>query len=275
MKNRITDTESELDSNAHSSNRRAWDRLVDKHNRFTKPASDEDFNNPLAVVDGCGWLGGDIRGKNVLCLAAGGGRQGPLYAAAGAKVTVVDISQAMLAIDREVAAKRKLNLQTVMTSMDELSMFGDEQFDIVIHPVSTCYVSDLQKVYSEVARVTRLRGLYISQHKQPTSLQISMSKPDQWGYVIGHPYYSKKPLPPAAPESLVRESGTQEYLHRWEELIGLMCRNGFVIEDLIEPFHAKPQAQPGTFAHHSSFAAPYVRIKARRAKVNHQAPDRA
>ena len=41
-------------------------------------------------------------------------------------------------------------------------------------------------------------------------------------------------------------------------------RAGFVIEDLVEPCHAKADAQPGTFAHRSQYVAPYVRMKARR-----------
>ena len=55
-----------------------------------------------------------------------------------------------------------------------------------------------------------------------------------------------------------------EFLHRWEQLIGLMCRSGFVIEDLVEPMHADPKAAPGEFAHRGQYIAPYVRIKARR-----------
>src|SRR3954470_19370399 len=93
-------------------NRRAWDEMAAKGQRFTRPAGDEDFANPLATVDKIGWLGGDIRGKRVLCLAAGGGKHGPLYAAAGAIVTVVDISPAQLELDREVAAERRLELKT-------------------------------------------------------------------------------------------------------------------------------------------------------------------
>ena len=42
----------------------------------------------------------------MLCLAAGGGKQSALYAAAGAEVTVVDLSPEMLALDRQVAAER-------------------------------------------------------------------------------------------------------------------------------------------------------------------------
>ena len=55
-------------------------------------------------------LGGAVRGRRVLCLAAGGGRHGPLLAAAGADVTVVDLSPAMLEVDRRVAASRGLTL---------------------------------------------------------------------------------------------------------------------------------------------------------------------
>src|SRR6478609_10789188 len=119
-----------------SHNRRAWDDLAAKGQRFTRAATDDDFANPLATVDQVGWLGGDIRGRRVLCLAAGGGKHGPLYAAAGAIVTVVDISPAQLELDREVAAERRLELKTVEASMDDLAMFTVAEFDIIIQPVS-------------------------------------------------------------------------------------------------------------------------------------------
>lgn len=247
----------------HEHNRRAWDQRVRARQRFTKPAEDRDFADPLATVDAVGWLGGDIRGRRLLCLAAGGGRQGPLYAAAGADVTVVDISPAMLELDREVAAERRLPLRTVETSMDNLGMFREAEFDIVIHPVSTCYVPDILPVYRQVARVTRPGGVYISQHKQPASLQADV-KPSARGYELIEPYYRRGPLPPVV-GSRHREEGTHEFLHRWEELIGGMCRAGFVVEDLLEPFHAEADASDGSFAHRSRFVAPYVRIKARQA----------
>jgi SAM-dependent methyltransferase len=252
----------------HEHNRRAWDDRVRDRRRFTRPASDEEFANPLKTVDGVGWLGGDIRGRKLLCLAAGGGRQGPLYAAAGADVTVVDISPEMLRLDREVAAERRLDLRTVEASMDDLVMFSPGEFDIVVHPVSTCYLPDIEPVYREVARVTRGGGLYISQHKQPTSLQAGVEASPR-GYELVEPYYRQGPLP-QVPGSRLREEGTLEYLHRWEQLVGLMCRSGFVIEDLIEPFHADDKAEKGSFGHRCRYLAPYVRIKARRISAHTQ-----
>ena len=130
----------------------------------------------------------DLTGKRVLCLAAGGGRQSALYAAAGAEVTVVDISREMLALDREVAAERGLNIRVIEASMDDLSALSADKFEIVLQPVSTCYVPDVAKVYREVARVTATGGLYISQHKQPTSLQAEV-RPSGGGYHLTEPYY--------------------------------------------------------------------------------------
>jgi SAM-dependent methyltransferase len=177
-------------------------------------------------------------------------------------VTVVYLSPAMLALDREVAKVRKLDVRAIEASMDDLSMLPAAEFDVVVQPVSTCYVPNVACVYREVARVTVSGGIYISQHKQPASLQAEV-RPGALGYELVEPYYRDGPLP-AVDGSQHREPGTLEYLHRWQQLLGEMCRAGFAIEDLIEPLHASPDAVPGTFAHRSQFAPPYVRVKARR-----------
>ena len=254
---------------AKQHNRDAWNRMVAGKKRFTKPAKNNDLVQPLHTVDAIGWLGGNIAGKKVLCLAAGGGRQSAIYAATGAEVTVVDLSPAMLELDREVASERGLEMRLVETSMDDLSMFTNEAFDIVIHPVSTCYLPSITKVFSEVARVTRPDGLYISHHKHPTRLQADMIRSPN-GYELIEPYYRTGPLPPVKGTRL-REDGTMEFLHRWEEIIGGICRSGFVIEDLVEPFHADPDTPRDSFGDRCCFVAPYVRIKARRNTVKMEA----
>jgi SAM-dependent methyltransferase len=243
-------------------NRRAWDALVQKKQCFTRPADDDEVHDPLGTVDKAGWLGGNVTGKRLLCLASGGGSQSILYAAAGAIVTVVDISPEQLVLDRTAAAERGLQVRTIETSMDDLSMLATASFDIVVHPVSTCYLPDVQPIFREVARVTVAGGLYVSQHKTPQSLQAEQ-RPSGRGYELSEPYYRTGPLPPVV-GSRLREEGTLEFLHRWEQLVGGICRAGFVIEDLLEPLHAKADAAVGEFGHRAAFIAPYVRIKARR-----------
>ncbi len=243
-------------------NERTWDRLARENSQFANVASDEECEHPLLALDRRGWLPGSVKGLDVLCLASGGGWQSILYAVAGANVTVVDLSPEMLKRDDQQARIRNVHVKTMQASMDDLLELGDSSFDIVHHPVSSCYIPKLKFVYQEVARVLRDEGLYISQHKQPTSLQI-VERDQRNRYVLGVSYYHNDPLP-AVQDTAYREEGSIEYLHRWEELVGELCRSGFVIEDLSEPRRGDPKAKPDDFRHRGMFTAPYVRMKARR-----------
>ena len=87
--------------NVYEFNQAAWNRQVDEGDRWTLPVSSEQVARARAgdweivltpsrpvpqewfpPLDKC----------DVLCLASGGGQQGPILAAAGARVTVFDAS---------------------------------------------------------------------------------------------------------------------------------------------------------------------------------------
>jgi SAM-dependent methyltransferase len=250
-------------------NARAWDRLAAGKASLARPAADEAFGDPRSWLGGGGpegrrpWLPPSLTGLEVLCLAAGGGKHGPLYAAAGARVTVLDLSAAMLEQDREVARERGIDLELVQGSIDHLDMFEPARFDLVVHPVSTCYVPEVEPVFQSVARVTRPGGLYVSQHKHPTSLQAALEPNAAGRYELRHELERREPLPPEPPGRL-REAGTQEFIHSLTALLGGICRAGFVIEDVHEPEHAEPGAATGSFGHRAAYLPPYLRILARR-----------
>lgn len=253
-----------MDEN-YEKNRRVWNERAERGELYATPALAREFENPLAVVDQCGWLGGDVRGKRLLCLAAGGGRHSVLFASAGAVVTVVDISARMLELDRQAARDRGLQVCIIESSMDSMPQLAEASFDIVVQPVSTCYVPDVRAVYQEVARVLAAGGIYVSQHKQPASLQAELF-PTGRGYLVAELYDRKAPLPVAPANQLHRESGASEFLHRWEDLIGGMCAAGFVIEDLQEPRYCQGDAERGSPGHRACFLPPFVKIKARRVR---------
>ena len=169
----------------------------------------------------------------------------------------------MIDQDNRIAQERGLKLKALVGSMDDLSMIENDSFDLVTQPVSTCYIPNLLKVYEEISRVLRVGGHYLSQHKQPINLQ-SAPTPYQNGYAVTQSYYDKGPLPPLSGDFEHREKGALEFVHRLEELIGGLCRAGFVIEDLAEPNHGNEAAEPGTFRHRSHYVPPYVAIKALR-----------
>lgn len=254
---------------AMAHNARAWDKLAGDGVALARPAADDAFDDPRGWLGGGGpdgsrpWLPASLAGLEVLCLAAGGGKHGPLYAAAGARVTVVDISAAMLELDRQVARERGIHLEIVQRSMDDLGGLGQGRFDVVIHPVSTCYLPDVAAVFAAVAKVTRPGGVYVSQHKSPASLQATLAANTAGRYEVLHALGTREPLPPEPPSRL-REAGTQEFVHSLSDLLGGICRVGFVIEDVHEPDHAEPGAAVGSFAHRAAFLPPYLRILARR-----------
>jgi SAM-dependent methyltransferase len=247
---------------SRAQNRAAWNRLAESGSVFAKVATDEECRDPLGTLDGRGWLPRSVDGLDVLCLASAGGWQAILYAAAGARVTVADISPSMLQLDEREAARRGLSVRLVEASMDDLAPLGAASFDIVHQPVSTCYVPDVTAVYREVARVLRASGLYVSQHKQPASLQVT-HRDAKDRYVLGLEYAQDGPLP-VVPDRSYRESGAVEFLHTWSALVGGLCQAGFAIEDLVEPSRADDQAAVGEIGHRARYVPPYVRIKARR-----------
>jgi hypothetical protein len=97
----------------------------------------------------------------------------------------------------------------------------------------------------------------MSQHKQPASLQAEAVFNGR-GYLITERYRRDGPLPVVRGDFAHRESGAMEFLHSWEDLIGGMCRAGFVIEDLIEPRHSDQRA---------GYLPPFVTVKARKRRV--------
>ncbi|MDN4593433.1 class I SAM-dependent methyltransferase [Polycladomyces subterraneus] len=88
-------------------------------------------------------------------------------AAAGGKVTVLDISENQLRQDRFVAEREGLSIRTVKGDMTNLEAFCDEEFDLIIHPVSNLFVKDIQKVWNEIFRVLKQGGTLISGFMNP------------------------------------------------------------------------------------------------------------
>ena len=244
-------------------NKLAYDRMAKNGHILATIVTKDELNEPLRSIDTSGWLGKSIFGWNVLCLGAAGGRHSALYHAAGAKVTVVDISEGMLALDRFVAKELQIEVRLIQASMVDLSMLRNGEFDLVVHPVSTCYVPSIAPVFQEVSRVLKPDGLYVSQHKQPSNLQTSL-RPTQGKYFVEVEIGQAARKLAENEVSPFREPNTIEFAHSLESILGGICRSGMHIEDVTEPVHGKSDAEPGSMGHRSRFIAPYIRIKARK-----------
>jgi SAM-dependent methyltransferase len=190
----------------------------------------------------------DLKGIKLLCLASGGGQQGPVFAAAGAEVTVFDNCPAQLEKDRMVAERDGLEIRTVQGDMRDLSVFDDESFDLIFHPVSNCFIDDVNSVWRECSRVLKKGGILLAGFVNPLVYIFDM---EQWDknqklevrYKI--PYSDTDQLPQDLLESRIKDRETLEFGHSLEDQIGGQIKAGFAVTgfyednaggDLLDPY---------------------------------------
>jgi SAM-dependent methyltransferase len=170
-----------------------------------------------------------LEGAQVLGLASGGGQQMPILTAAGARCTVLDYSPAQLEAERQVAAREGYDINIVRADMTEPLPFADASFDLVINPVSLCYVREVEPIWREVARVLRPGGVLLA--GLDTGLNYVVDEAEQ-RIVRGLPF---DPLAnPALMAELEAEDDGVQFSHTLDELLGGLLRAGFAIDDLFE-----------------------------------------
>jgi SAM-dependent methyltransferase len=182
------------------------------------------------------WFG-DLRGKDVLCLASGGGQQAPILAAAGARVVSFDLSDAQLATDRMVAQRDGLALELVQGDMADLSVFEDARFDLIFHPVANVFVPDVRAVWKECRRVLRVGGSLLAGMMSPSLFLFDDEHAQRTG-VLNVKYR----LPFSSTTSLVGEDKQRwldsgdaaEFSHSLDAQLGGQLDAGFVLVGLYE-----------------------------------------
>ena len=243
-------------------NQAAWDREVGSGNEWTVPVGPDVIARARAgdwsvVLIGYepvprDWFGADLGGAAILCLASGGGQQGPVLAAAGADVTVLDNSPGQLARDEEVAAREGLAIRTVLGDMRDLSTFADASFDVVFNPVSNVFCPDVMPVWRESFRVLRPGGVLMTGFLNPDLFIFDVAVMDEREeFVVRH----------RLPFSTLDLSGTEraqaygngpiEYSHSLTEQIGGQLAAGFRLTHLVEASHhadATARFMPGYIA---------------------------
>jgi SAM-dependent methyltransferase len=244
-------------------NRCAWDHQVQTDNEWTRPVSTEvvqrarqgDWSVVLIGYEPVdrSWFPPDLAGRDVLCLASGGGQQGPILAAAGATVTVFDNSPLQLGQDTMVAERDGLSLRTVVGDMTDLSAFGDASFDLVFHPVSNLFAPQIRPVWRECYRVLRPGGCLLVGFVNPDVFIFDIEALDERGELIVRYSlpYADTDLPPEQLQRL-RKAGTPlAYSHSMADQIGGQLDAGFVLTGFAQaPHHADATARylPGYFA---------------------------
>jgi SAM-dependent methyltransferase len=226
-------------------NQAGWDLRVEEADVWTIPVSSDEIararsgdwsviltpNKPVPRD----WFG-EVAGKDILCLASGGGQQGPILAAAGARVTVFDASPRQLAQDEMLARREGLALTTHRGLMHDLSAFADAAFDLIFHPVSNSYAPEILPVWRECFRVLKPGGALLAGFMNPIVFVFDREAEERGELIVRFalPYADTVDLPPEELARIIARDHTVDFSHTLETQIGGQLAAGFVLTHMFE-----------------------------------------
>ncbi|MGD9677625.1 MAG: class I SAM-dependent methyltransferase [Vulcanibacillus sp.] len=229
-------------------NSKAWDNEVKIGNEWTKPVSSETIEaakngeweivlTPTKVVPK-DWFG-DLLNKKVLCLASGGGQQGPVLAAAGANVTVFDNSIEQLKSEEYVAKRDGLKIRTIQGDMRDLSCFKNEEFDLIVHPVSNIFVDNIILVWNEASRVLKKGGRLLSGIANPLLFIFDYNQLRRGIFEVMHsiPYSDLTSITTEELNKYINSNEPISFGHSLEDQIKGQLDAGFVLTGFYEDDH--------------------------------------
>lgn len=172
------------------------------------------------------WFG-ELKGKKVLGLASGGGQQMPIFSALGADCTVLDYSPKQLESEHMVAQREGYDIRIIRADMTKPLPFPDEEFDLIFHPVSNCYVEKVVPIFAECFRVLKQGGILLCGLGNEINYLV-----DENETVISN----EMPFNPLTNDryrkQLEDEDCGMQFSHTIEEQLGGQLKAGFVLTDI-------------------------------------------
>jgi len=190
-----------------------------------------------------------VQGKDVLCLASGGGQQSAVFGLIGARVTVLDLTEGQLEGDRRAAAQYGYEVTTIQGDMRDLSCLEDEAFDLVYQGNSMAWVPDAREIYTGVVRILRPGGVYRVDFANPATEFV-----DCWDAWDGAGYRLTVPYAETARIERPDDGGpdSMQFRHYMSEIFNGLLELGLSIEQVQDAphyFRDYPDAAPGGWEH--------------------------
>ena len=174
------------------------------------------------------WFG-DLKGKKILGLASGGGQQMPIFAALGAECTVLDYSEKQLESEKLVSEREGYDIRIIRADMTKRLPFEDEEFDLIFHPVSNCYVKEVKPIWKECFRVLKKGGELLSGVDHYINYVVDGDEKEIVNSLPFDPLINEKHR-----EQLEADDAGMQFSHTLEEQIGGQLEAGFTLLELYE-----------------------------------------
>ena len=176
----------------------------------------------------------DLKGLKLLGLACGGGQQMPLFAAAGAKCTVLDYSERQLESERMVSQREGYEIDIVRADMSKALPFADESFDVIVHPVSNSYIREVEPLWRECFRILKPGGVLLAGLDNGINYLF-----DDEETMLTHSLPFDPVSDPALMEELQKTDSGVQFSHTFEEQVGGQLKAGLVLTHLFEDFNGE------------------------------------
>jgi len=142
---------------------------------------------------------GDVEGKNVLDVGCGEGYFSRFFAMAGAEVTGVDLSDALIKAAVEEEKRHPLGVKYLVADAADLSMLESENFDLAFCYMALMDIRDYEGAISEVSRVLKTGERFVVLMEHPCFAFVRVLD----GKVVSDW------------ETRILEDGSKEYSHYW------------------------------------------------------------
>lgn len=176
------------------------------------------------------WFG-MLAGKRLLGLASGGGQQIPIFCALGACCTVFDYSLRQLQSEAGVARREGYAVEIVRGDMTKPLPFADESFDFIFHPVSNCYVQEVEPIWRECCRVLKRGGVLLAGFDNGLNFLFDDAHPLT---VKNKLPFNPLQMPEEEQRRMIEHKEGIQFSHTLEEQIGGQLKAGLVLTDLYE-----------------------------------------
>jgi SAM-dependent methyltransferase/8-oxo-dGTP pyrophosphatase MutT (NUDIX family) len=173
----------------------------------------------------------DVAGKRVLVLGCGGGQDVVALDKLGAVAVGIDASAKQIAYARQYAIRHgAANASFVEGTVEDLSRFDDDSFDMAVSAHMLNYVERIQNTLAETHRVLKPGGGFALSVRHPFDVTLSDGSP----FCVEHAYWDGQ-----HDWTWSFESGEEARFRQWYWTVAdwfeMLTAAGFTIERLLEP----------------------------------------
>ena len=205
-----------------------WNYAADYYQEeISKYKMDDVYYGPFGSNESKLNLLGSVKNKRILEIGCGGGQVSIALSKMGAECTAIDISEKEIKYARKNAAKEGVNVKFEMVPFSMIYKLPKNGFDIAISVMSLQYSKDLKKLFMDVNKLLKKRGILVFSIEHPLFLLINPKNMRITDSYISEGIRKDKER---------RKNLYYVYFHRKiSTIINFLIESKFSIEKVVEP----------------------------------------